>query len=109
MFQYIAQADEKPWQLGPYDGVQLKILHKNESTGAVTVLRKFAADSIIPAHTHPLANEWSYVLSGEWEESEKVYTQGTLFHAHKGERHGPHMAKTEVISLTHFDGPLTVE
>jgi len=49
------------------------------------------------------------VLSGEWEESEKVYTQGTLFHAPRGELHGPHKAKTEVISLTHFDGPLTVE
>ena len=47
--------------------------------------------------------------SGEWEEAEKVYTEGTLFHAPKGERHGPHKAKTEVISLTHFDGPLTVE
>ena len=109
MFQYITQADDKPWQPGPYDGVELKLLHKDEVTSAVTVLRKFAAGAIIPAHTHPLANEWAYVLSGEWEESEKVYTQGTLFHAHKGERHGPHKAKTEVISLTHFDGPLTVE
>ena len=36
MFQYIAQADDKPWQPGPYDGVELKILHKDESTGAVT-------------------------------------------------------------------------
>ena len=47
-------------------------------------------------------------LSGEWEESDTVYTKGTLFHAPKGERHGPHIARTEVISLTHFDGPLTV-
>lgn len=109
MFQYIAQAEDKPWQPGPYDGVELKLLHKDEQTGAVTVLRKFAAGAIIPAHTHPLANEWAYVLSGEWEEAKKVYTEGTLFHAPKGERHGPHKAKTEVISLTHFDGPLTVE
>ena len=109
MFQYITQVDSKQWQPGPYDSVELKILHKDESTGSVTVLRKFEAGSIITAHTHPLANEWAYVLSGEWEESEKVYTQGTLFHAPRGELHGPHKAKTEVISLTHFDGPLTVE
>ena len=109
MFQYIAQAADKLWQPGPYDGVELKLLYKDEATGAVTVLRKFAAGAIIPAHTHPLANEWAYVLSGEWEESEKLYTQGTLFHACKGERHGPHKANTEVISLTHFDGPMTVE
>ena len=60
------------------------------------------------AHTHPDANEWAYVLSGEWEESGVTYTTGALFYAPKGVRHGPHVAKTEVISLTIFDGPLTV-
>ena len=48
------------------------------------------------------------MLSGEWEESDKTYTAGTLFFAPKGVRHGPHVARTEVISLTIFDGPLTV-
>jgi hypothetical protein len=33
---------------------------------------------------------------------------GALFFAPKGTRHGPHIARTEVISLTIFDGPLTV-
>jgi hypothetical protein len=36
------------------------------------------------------------------------YTTGALFYAPKGVQHGPHVAKTEVISLTIFDGPLTV-
>ncbi|OYW30203.1 MAG: hypothetical protein B7Z47_03895 [Chthoniobacter sp. 12-60-6] len=108
MFQYIAQAEDKPWQPGPYEGVELKILHKNEATGGVVVLRKFAAGKTIPAHTHPQANEWAWILSGEWEESGVTYTSGTLFHAPKGEQHGPHVAKTEVISLTMFDGPLTI-
>ena len=35
-------------------------------------------------------------------------TPGTLFHAPKGVQHGPHVARTEVISLTVFDGPLTI-
>ena len=33
---------------------------------------------------------------------------GTLFFVPKGVRHGPHIARSEVISLTVFDGPLTV-
>jgi quercetin dioxygenase-like cupin family protein len=49
------------------------------------------------------------VLSGEWEESGVSYTTGAFFFAPRGVRHGPHVAKTEVISLTVFDGPLTVE
>jgi len=109
MFQYIALSKDKSWQPGPYPGVELLILHKNETTGGVTVLRKFKAGVTIPAHIHAQANEFAYILSGEWEESGVTYTKGTFFFAPKGERHGPHVAKTEVISLTLFDGPLTVE
>jgi quercetin dioxygenase-like cupin family protein len=108
MFPFTTIAEDKSWQPGPYAGVELKILHKNEQTGGVVVLRKFAAGHTIPEHTHPLANEWAWVLSGEWEESGVTYTPGTLFFAPKGVAHGPHVAKTEVISLTTFDGPLTV-
>ncbi|MGD0745340.1 MAG: cupin domain-containing protein [Verrucomicrobiota bacterium] len=108
MFPYVALAKDKTWQPGPYAGVELMVLHKQENTGGVVVLRKFKAGHTIPAHTHPDANEWAYVLSGEWEESGKTYTTGALFHAPKGVRHGPHVARTEVISLTIFDGPLTV-
>ena len=49
------------------------------------------------------------MLSGEWEESGTVHTAGTLFFAPRGEAHGPHVARTEVVSLTIFDGPLTVK
>lgn len=108
MFQYLAHANDKPWQPGPYVGVELKILHKHEPTGGLVVLRKFAAGTHVPAHTHPAANEWAYILSGEWVESDVTYGPGTLFHAPKGQRHGPHVAQTEVVSLTIFDGPLTV-
>jgi len=109
MFPYTTLAQEQPWQPGPYDGVELLVLHENEATGGVTVLRKFKAGTTVPAHIHPQANEFVYVLSGEWEESGKVYTEGAFFFAPKGAPHGPHVARTEVISLTLFDGPLTVE
>ena len=108
MFPYVALAKDKTWQPVPYEGVELMVLHKHADTGGVVVLRKFKAGHTIPAHTHPLANEWAYVLSGEWEESGTTYTPGTLFFAPKGVQHGPHVARTEVISLTTFDGPLTV-
>jgi quercetin dioxygenase-like cupin family protein len=108
MFPYVALANDKPWQRGPYEGVELKILHKNEATGGVVILRKFHPGVTVPAHTHPEANEWAWVLSGEWQEDDVIYTPGALFHAPKGVRHGPHVAKTQVISLTVFDGPLTV-
>lgn len=109
MFPYIADAEDKPWQPGPYPGVELKVLHRHEQTGGLVVLRKFRAGATIPAHSHAQANEWAWILSGEWEESGVSYRPGTLFHAPKGVQHGPHVAKTEVVSLTVFDGPLTVD
>lgn len=108
MFPYVALAADKTWQPGPYPGVELMILHRHDATGGVTVLRRFKAGTVVPAHAHPLSNEFAYVLSGDWEESEVIYKPGTFFFAPKGERHGPHVAKTEVVSLTMFDGPLTV-
>lgn len=108
MFQFVTWAKDKAWQPGPYPGVELLILHQNESTGGVTVLRKFKAGVTVPAHTHPLANESVYILSGEWEESGVTYSAGAFFFAPCGEQHGPHVAKSEVVSLTMFDGPLTV-
>ncbi len=109
MFPFTLNESQTDWQTGPYEGVELKILRKDEATGRVTVLRKFHAGTTVPAHIHPAANETAYVLSGEWEESGTVYTTGTLFYAPKGEAHGPHVARTEVVSLTMFDGPLTVK
>jgi quercetin dioxygenase-like cupin family protein len=108
MFPYTVLTQDKVWQPGPYPGVELMLLHKNQQTGGVTALRKFQAGMTIPAHIHPEANEFVYVLSGEWEESGVTYTQGAFFFAPQGAPHGPHVAKTEVISLTIFDGPLTV-
>src|SRR5436190_22321645 len=91
MFPYVALAKDKSWQPGPYEGVELMVLHKNETTGGVVVLRKFKAGFTIPAHTHPEANEWAYVLSGEWEEAGVTYMNGALFFAVKGVQRGPHV------------------
>jgi quercetin dioxygenase-like cupin family protein len=108
MFQYATLAGDKSWQPGPYPGVELLILHKNDATGGVSVLRKFSAGTTVPAHTHPEAGEFVFILSGQWEEAGVVYSTGAFFFAPRGALHGPHLAKTEVISLTIFDGPLTV-
>jgi quercetin dioxygenase-like cupin family protein len=108
MFPYVTFAKDQDWKPGPYPGVEILILRKDEKTNGVTILRKFSAGTTVPAHIHPLANESAYILSGEWEESGVLYTTGTFFFAPKGEKHGPHLAKTEVVSLTVFDGPLTV-
>ncbi|MBL9174202.1 MAG: cupin domain-containing protein [Verrucomicrobiales bacterium] len=108
MFPITVAPGQGAWIAGPYPGVELKVLRRDEATGGVTVLRKFQAGITVPAHTHPEASESVYVISGEWEEDGVVHGPGTFFQVPRGDRHGPHRARTEVLSLTIFDGPLTV-
>ena len=104
----MCKAADVQWQAGPYPGVELKILYRNPETGGVVVLRKFLAGTTVPAHVHPAANESVYVLEGNWIEDGQRHGPGTFFFVAKGQRHGPHVAEVDVVSLTLFDGPLTV-
>lgn len=108
MFPITIPSEQGTWIPGPYPGVELRILRRDDASGGVTVLRRFHAGVTVPAHTHPEAAESVYVLSGEWDEDGVVHGPGTYFHVPRGVRHGPHRARTEVLSLTVFDGPLTV-
>jgi ChrR-like protein with cupin domain len=62
MFPHVTLAKDKEWQPGPYAGVDLLILHKNEQTGGVSILRRFQAGVTVPAHIHPQANEFVCML-----------------------------------------------
>ena len=55
-----------------FDGVQIKLLHKDLATKSF--LLKLAANAIIPAHAHS-QDEESYVIDGS------VYLEGILCHA----------------------------
>ena len=91
MFQYVALVADKEWRPGPYPGVQLNL----------------QAGATVPEHIHPLANEHTYVIAEQWERTGITHGPGSFFFAPGGALHGPHFAKTEQLSLAHFDGPLT--
>jgi len=108
MFTYTFSKNDSVWVPGPYEGVELCFLKKNEVTGGAVVLRKFKNGTLVPAHRHPNSAESVYILEGDWDESGTVYKPGTFFHVDKNVVHGPHLALTDVLSLTTFDGPFSV-
>jgi hypothetical protein len=108
MFPTVIPPESPNWMQGPYPGVDLRVVDRDRETGGITVIRRFRAGVTVPAHIHPEADEWVYVLSGDWEEDGVVHGPGTVFEVRKGVLHGPHHARTEVLSLTRFNGPLTV-
>jgi quercetin dioxygenase-like cupin family protein len=108
MFPNSKTLESMDWVPGPYPGVDLAILERDPVTGGVTVLRRFRSGITVPAHVHPAADEWVCVISGEWVEDDRTYGPGSILQAPRGVPHGPHHARTEVLSLTRFNGPLTV-
>ena len=109
MFPYVVLTRDKTWQPGPHDGVELMVLHKHENTGGVVMLRKFKAGhtpSPLTRTRTPMNGPMS--CPGNGRNPTRRTPPDALFYASKGVQQGPHVAKTEVISLTVFDGPLTV-
>ena len=115
MFPMVRLPNSASWEPGPYPGVEFAALSHDPATGARFLLRRFAPGTVIPAHRHhvaPLAHfppESVVILKGKWIEGNVEYGPGSFFHAPKNTVHGPHRAEKEVVSVTWYDGPLTVE
>src|SRR5256712_12621676 len=89
MFPYVTLAKDKSWQRGPYEGVELLVLHKNEATGGETIHRKLRQGLIVAARPHPLAHQDRHVLSREWEDGGAGFTTRPVFFPPQSGRHGP--------------------
>jgi len=60
----------------------------------------------IPAHIHPAAEEYMYVLSGTVDTTDgRRCARGTFWITPAGVKHGPHTAVTDVEFLTITLGP----
>jgi hypothetical protein len=100
MYQIMVRESELPWADLGMPGVSMKVLHKDEATGAMAVLTWIEAGASIPAHWHSKADETVFVLNGDFVEagtpgesqrcdvfrgSEASWLQGGVFasvHAH---------------------------
>jgi len=109
MFPTLRLPNSTLWEAGPYPGVEFAALSNDPTSGARFLLRKFSPGTTIPAHRHPLTSESVIILKGKWIEEKIEYGPGAFLYAPKNAIHGPHFAEKEVISVTWYDGPLTVE
>jgi len=67
---------------------------------------RLATGTRIPAHLHPAAQEYMYVLSGTVDTTDgRRCSRGTFWITPAGVRHGPHTAVTDVEFLTITLGP----
>ncbi|MDF1794286.1 MAG: cupin domain-containing protein [Thalassobaculaceae bacterium] len=74
------------WEPTPYPGVEWKILLKDEASGLLTALFKWAPGSELPLHEHTRI-EQTFVLEGSIEDEEGEVTAGNFVWRPAGSRH----------------------
>jgi quercetin dioxygenase-like cupin family protein len=87
-------------------GVSMKVLYKDEATGAMAVLTRMDAGATIPAHFHTKADETVYVLAGDFVEDGESHGAGAYFVGKAGVPHGPHQTVGGCTVLTQFSAEL---
>jgi len=88
--------DDLPWKPTPVAGVDMKVLLEDKETGLLTALFRWAPGTALPLHEH-VKIEQSWVLEGEFEDDEGVYTQGNFVWRPAGHRHGARSPKGALV------------
>lgn len=78
--------DSLPWKPTPYPGVEMKILLRNEASGLMTALVKWAPGAELPMHEH-IEIEQSFLLDGSLEDEEGLFTAGNFVWRPAGSQH----------------------
>jgi quercetin dioxygenase-like cupin family protein len=102
MYEVKINQSEVGWTPLDMPGVSMKVLHKDEATGAMAVLTRMNAGAMIPAHFHTKADETVYVLTGDFVEDGVSHGPGSYFVGKAGVPHGPHQTADGCTVLTHF-------
>lgn len=106
MYQITVREGELPWADLEMSGVSMKVLYKDEATGAMAVLTRMRPGAVIPAHWHTSADETVFVQQGDFVEDGESYGPGSYFRGRAKTPHGPHSTVGGCTVLTHFSAEL---
>lgn len=82
----IVDVESLPWRATPTPGVDIKVLVQDERAGMLTAMFRWAPGSVLGLHEH-IEIEQSFVLEGEFEDDDGVYTKGNFAWRPPGHRH----------------------
>src|SRR5574340_721994 len=78
--------DALPWKETGFDGIEMKVLLKEEETGLLTALFRWQPGAELPLHEH-VEIEQTYVLEGSIQDVEGETTVGNFSWRPKGNMH----------------------
>jgi anti-sigma factor ChrR (cupin superfamily) len=85
----ILQTTELPWHPSPAPGVERRMLSRDDATGVVTSIVRYAPGASYPAHSHP-GGEEILVLEGTFADEYGLYPAGTYLRNPPGSAHHPY-------------------
>ena len=91
------------WMPTKYPGIDIKVLLKDEASGLLTALFKWAPGAELPLHEH-VEVEQTFVLEGSLEDHEGVVTAGNYVSRPPGSRHVAR-SRTGALILAFFLKP----
>jgi len=97
------EVDSLPWKATPVAGIDMKVLMEEPETGLLTALFRWAPGTTLPLHEH-VEIEQSFVLEGEFEDEEGVYSAGNYVWRPRGNRHVARSPKGALV-LSFFIKP----
>ena len=89
-----------------FTGVTMQMLTGDSHGNGLYALTTMAPGAKIPAHSHSTADEFVYVMSGDFVEAGVSHGPGTFFFGVAGTAHGPHTSTNGCVILTHYSAPL---
>ena len=92
----IVEVASLPWLPTKYSGIEIKVLLKDEESGLLTALFKWAPGSVLPLHEH-VEIEQTFVLEGSLEDEDGVVTAGNYVSRLPGSRHVARSRTGDVI------------
>lgn len=89
-----------------FPGVTMQMMTGDAQGNGLYVMTTLMPGAVIPQHAHSTADEFVYVVLGDFVEAGVTHVSGTAFYAMAGTGHGPHTTKNGCIVLSHFSAPI---
>ncbi|MCL6607166.1 MAG: cupin domain-containing protein [Geminicoccaceae bacterium] len=80
------EVESLPWQPTRFPGIDIKVLLKDEESGLLTALFRWAPGARLPLHEH-VEIEQSFVLEGSFRDDQGVCRKGDYVWRPAGSRH----------------------
>lgn len=78
--------DSLPWNPTPFAGIEVKTLLKDETSGLMTCLFRWAAGAVLPMHEH-IELEQTFILEGSLVDEDGEVTAGNFVWRPAGSTH----------------------